>query len=149
MVKQAKLRKRDRLDAFDQVWCVFDVEYGADQPARYGLDEAIDNARRNQIATAVSNPCFEFWLLIHQEVVSAPLSRDQACRRCSELRVISGKVLCNSKELIAKSNQAKQHAQELEMKHIREGKERPEDMIPSSGMYKLIDAIHAAFPPRV
>jgi hypothetical protein len=99
MVKQAKLRKRDKQNSFDQVWCVFDVEYGVDQQARDGLDEAVDNARRSAIDTAVSNPCFEFWLLIHQESSSAPLSRVQACKRCSELRIVSEKSLCVWRQL--------------------------------------------------
>lgn len=46
---------------FDAVWCVFDV----DDHER--LQEAISAARKLGFALAVSNPCFEIWLLWHYE----------------------------------------------------------------------------------
>lgn len=47
-------------DGFDQFWCVFDVdEYGSD------IDEAVRLARRLRVGLAISNPCFEFWLILH------------------------------------------------------------------------------------
>jgi hypothetical protein len=44
---------------YDEVWCVFDV----DTHAR--LRPAIQQAIANSISLAVSNPCFELWLLVH------------------------------------------------------------------------------------
>ncbi|OON73024.1 RloB family protein [Streptomyces tsukubensis] len=44
---------------FDQVWCVVDVDAFED------LDRAQALARREAIELAVSNPCFELWLLLH------------------------------------------------------------------------------------
>jgi hypothetical protein len=44
---------------FDQVWCVVDVDQFTD------LDEAAVLARAEGIELAVSNPCFELWLLLH------------------------------------------------------------------------------------
>jgi RloB-like protein len=41
------------------VWCVFDV----DDHTRF--DDAVQMARDNGIELAVSNPCFELWLLLH------------------------------------------------------------------------------------
>jgi hypothetical protein len=43
----------------DEVWCVFDVD---EHPK---LAEARDQANANGIQLAVSNPCFELWLLLH------------------------------------------------------------------------------------
>jgi RloB-like protein len=55
----AKLWQRDK-DGFDEVWCVFDVdEFGDD------IATAVTIARRAKILLAISNPCFEFWLLLH------------------------------------------------------------------------------------
>ncbi len=46
----------------DHVWAVFDVE--APEPhAR--LNEAIRLAHKHQVSSAISNPCFEIWLLLH------------------------------------------------------------------------------------
>lgn len=48
--------------AFDEVWCVFDVEVSHENAS---LARAIDRAVDRQINLAVSNPAFEFWLLLH------------------------------------------------------------------------------------
>ncbi len=52
-------KQEDENLAFDAVWCVFDV----DEHPR--IDEAKDMARANDIRLAISNPCFELWLLLH------------------------------------------------------------------------------------
>ncbi|MFR9723842.1 RloB family protein [Streptomyces sp. MS19] len=52
------LWNQDR-DGFDQVWCVTDVDEYTD------LDQALAAAHRAGIGLAVSNPCFELWLLLH------------------------------------------------------------------------------------
>ncbi|RAY14886.1 RloB domain-containing protein [Actinomadura craniellae] len=53
-----KLRKLDR-DDFDEVWCVLDVDEFRD------IEQAAAIAKRNGVRVAVSNPCFELWLLLH------------------------------------------------------------------------------------
>ena len=60
--KESQRLARKREDSslrFDEVWCVFDV----DQHPNFA--EAKDQARDNGIRLAVSNPCFELWLLLH------------------------------------------------------------------------------------
>ncbi|MBT9561263.1 MAG: RloB domain-containing protein [Myxococcales bacterium] len=69
LVKSAKSRKLEAIDRakrekddnllFDQVWCVFDVD---DHPH---IPDAAQMARDNGIYIAISNPCFELWLLLH------------------------------------------------------------------------------------
>ncbi len=59
---------RDRAEGtHDEVWCVVDVD-------DFDLDKAVTTARRLRINLAISNPCFEFWLLLHFEACSAPLT---------------------------------------------------------------------------
>ncbi|MEC3995912.1 RloB family protein [Actinacidiphila sp. DG2A-62] len=53
-----KLRAQNR-DGYDEVWCVFDVDEFTD------IADAAVAARRLGIEVAVSNPCFELWLLLH------------------------------------------------------------------------------------
>jgi hypothetical protein len=53
-----KLRDQNR-DSYDEVWCVFDVDEFTD------VAEAAATARSLGIKVAVSNPCFELWLLLH------------------------------------------------------------------------------------
>jgi hypothetical protein len=52
-------REKDDNLAFDSVWCVFDV----DEHPR--VADAREMARDNGIDLAISNPCFELWLLLH------------------------------------------------------------------------------------
>jgi hypothetical protein len=57
--EDAARREDDENLAFDAVWCVFDVD---DHPQ---IADARQMARDNCIELAVSNPCFELWLLLH------------------------------------------------------------------------------------
>lgn len=56
---QAAAAYRDRRPGvFDEVWCVVDVD-------EFDIAAAAAEARRSAISLAVSNPCFELWLLLH------------------------------------------------------------------------------------
>jgi RloB-like protein len=46
----------------DEFWCVFDVEWPRNHPH---LRESIAKAEANDIRLAISNPCFELWLILH------------------------------------------------------------------------------------
>lgn len=62
LVKKAvELRDKAVADeaAYDSVWCVFDVD---EHPS---LPQAREQARAGRIDLAISNPCFELWLLLH------------------------------------------------------------------------------------
>lgn len=45
---------------FDEVWCVYDVD-------EFELGPAAREADRRHFELAVSDPCFELWLLLHHE----------------------------------------------------------------------------------
>jgi hypothetical protein len=57
-VKAAR-RERDENLKYDSVWCVFDIDEHPNVP------EARNMASANDIQLAISNPCFELWLLLH------------------------------------------------------------------------------------
>ena len=78
MKRQAERKARRQHDgflAYDEVWCVFDV----DEHPR--IPEARQQARDNGIKLAISNPCFELWALLHFQDQSAYLSRQDAQRQ--------------------------------------------------------------------
>lgn len=57
---ESEARKaRDANISYDEVWCVFDVD---EHPK---LKEAQNLAHAYGLRLAVSNPCFELWLLLH------------------------------------------------------------------------------------
>ncbi len=64
--KRGKEAKRSNIDEYDSVWCVIDV----DQHTR--LSTAIDKAKGNNIHIAMSNPCFEYWYILHYENTASP-----------------------------------------------------------------------------
>lgn len=67
------IRDRDR-DAFDEIWCVCDVD-------DFDLAGAVQLAARNDVRLAVSNPCFEVWLLLHFEACTAAMTGYEQLRR--------------------------------------------------------------------
>ena len=52
-------REGDANLKYDAVWCVFDVDEHPHVP------EALVMAQKNGIKIALSNPCFELWLILH------------------------------------------------------------------------------------
>ncbi len=63
---------------YDEVWCVFDVD------SHPNLPEAKKRAQDHELELAISNPCFELWLLLHFQDQRAEQDRwhiQAACRR--------------------------------------------------------------------
>lgn len=60
--------------AFDEVWCVFDVD-------QFDMGEAGRRARKAGVELAVSNPCFELWLLLHMVDATRPFTDCRDVRR--------------------------------------------------------------------
>ncbi|MGC1377043.1 MAG: RloB family protein [Anaerolineales bacterium] len=50
----------------DEVWCVLDIEQKGEDAKRH-LPEAIRMAKQRGFKLAISNPCFEYWYLLHFE----------------------------------------------------------------------------------
>lgn len=66
----ARARDYRRITDFDERWCVLDV----DRFEREGrkISQAVELARRGGVLLAISNPCFEFWLLLHHAYRTPP-----------------------------------------------------------------------------
>lgn len=60
VVTEAAARRESAPNDFDEVWCVVDVD-------EFKLDAAERLAVQHGVRLAVSNPCFELWLLLHHE----------------------------------------------------------------------------------
>ncbi|MFB9923563.1 RloB family protein [Amycolatopsis halotolerans] len=59
---------------YDEVWCVVDVDH-------FPLPGAVASAKKLGVKLAVSNPCFEYWLLLHFEDCQTPMTRYQEVER--------------------------------------------------------------------
>lgn len=131
--RQRAIKENSEIDEF---WCVFDVEWPENHA---GLRKAIAEARHNEIGTAVSNPCFELWLILHFKDRSAWLDNDQACALRRRLDGSLDKRVDGARYMPLVADAARR-AEALDLRHQREGAAFPQDN-PSSGMHKLIAAI--------
>ena len=140
LVRRARLETRANrhADDFDEIWCVFDRD---DHPE---TDQAIHEARQSGIHTAMSNPCFELWLVLHVEDQWAHIHRHAIQRRCSDLHLTVGKKIASDgfERLRGGYGAAKQRAQALDRMHERDG--APRGSNPSSGVWRLVDRLRQA-----
>jgi hypothetical protein len=130
---KARDKSADEEGEIDEFWCVFDVEWPRNHPR---LREAIQQARNNDINLAISNPCFELWLILHFERKSSWLDNDGARRLRRQLDGAPDKNLDPAKYMPL-VRQAMDNAIVLAERHSRDGTRRPQDN-PSSGMYLLV-----------
>ena len=135
-----------RIDPFDDVWCIFDAEAKVDQRARPRLSDAIQMARDNDINVALSNPCIELWILLHEQDQEAAIHSHAAQHLCSKLGLIDKKHISTPDHLLDRYQAARARAEGLDCKHERDGRVCVVDCNPASGIYKLVDSIYLAFP---
>ena len=136
-VRRNRQSKRADPD-FDEIWCVFDTDEHPNLPG------AIDDARRSGIEVAVSNPCFELWLVLHVEDQTAHVHRHEVQRRANELGLSDGKKITDAawSRLIEAFETAKQRARALDERH--EGNDSPPRSNPSTDVWRLADRIRHA-----
>lgn len=128
----------DRLhdDEVDECWCVFDVEWPQHHPH---LKKAIALAREHGVSVAVSNPCFEMWLLLHFEYQTRSMTTADAVRRSRHFDGRRGKRIDPSVYLPHRRTAARR-AVDLKKRHLRNRTPFPQDN-PSSTMSDLLAAI--------
>jgi len=124
-------RKNDSYLAYDQVWCVCDV----DEHPR--LNDALQQARDNGIDVALSNPCFELWALLHFQDQTAYVERGVVQHLCREYMPRDIKELpCET--LLERHSEAAERALSLDQLHESRGTQGGN---PSTGVYRLVAEI--------
>lgn len=128
--KKARRRGDDNLK-YDEVWCVFDVDVHPHIP------DAKQKATANHISLAISNPCFELWLLLHFCDQRAHIERHPLQSACRER--LQGYEKNVPFELVFPHHQeAVGRAKALD--DWQEGQGRPGGN-PSTGVYRLTERI--------
>jgi RloB-like protein len=132
------IKVRDRIEGqeIDEIWCVFDVEYPRNHP---NLSQALSLARRHGIYLAISNPCFELWLMLHFRDQTATLSTAAACAGRRVCDGSSGKGI-DASVYMARRETAVGRAHWLEQNHAKNRTTFPHDN-PSSGMHHLVASV--------
>jgi RloB-like protein len=134
----ARERARQEQDEVDEFWCVFDVEWPRNHPH---LVEAVALARRHDVRVAISNPCFELWLVLHFHDQRSFLDTHAAVNLRRGCDGQPGKALDGVPYMPLK-DVAADRARSLDERHARDGTAFPHDN-PSSGMHRLIAAVTA------
>lgn len=129
--------RRGRGDAFDQYWCVFDVD------AHPHLNEALLLAHQEAIEIAYSNPCIELWFLLHFQDQTAQIDRHTVQRLSRDLLGCEKVLTPNALQILEGSHgEATARARALDLKH--DGDDSPRGSNPSSSLWRLIEVIRNA-----
>jgi len=102
----------------------------------YNLKSAVLLAQANDIRLAISNPCFEAWLILHHKELNKfdVTATVESASRALDKR--AGKSIDAAFYMPLRRKAAKR-AQNLDARHERDGTKFP-DNNPSSGMYKFL-----------
>ncbi|MBO0868076.1 MAG: RloB domain-containing protein [Micromonosporaceae bacterium] len=123
-----KVRDNSERD-FDKVWCVIDVD-------EFDIDVAEVAARAARIDLAVSNPCFELWLLLHHEDCRTHLpSYDSVCLRLRKYVPRYDKTELDFADYVSGVDVAVDPAKRLEPDGTSYGSN------PSTNVWKLVELI--------
>jgi len=74
-VKKLEVETSTVRDDYDEIFCVVDVD---DHPS---LGDAVQTARDNSLNLIISNPCFEYWYILHFERTGSSFSNRQQLYR--------------------------------------------------------------------
>jgi hypothetical protein len=129
---QAAIKYRDQNQMLpgDEIWCVFDVENPIPHQT---LEKALELSRTKRINVALSNPCFEVWLLSHFDRLTRSMTTNEAKRKFSSGWESWPQGLDSRKVLDAIEN-----AKELQRLHIENATSHPRDN-PSSGVHSIFE----------
>ncbi len=73
-------RKKDSYEERDQVWAIFDRD---DHPR---FKEAVAECEKQNVGVGRSNPCFEYWLILHEQDFDRPEDRYAMQKLLAQLR---------------------------------------------------------------
>lgn len=120
-------RERDSFKAVDEIWCVFDTD------SHPNLHDAIQQATAHAINLAISNPCFELWILLHFREHTAFIDRGPLRALCQvHLPTYDKRILFS--DLADVHDEAQRRAQQLSVRNAQLGDPLRN---PSTGVHKL------------
>ncbi|WP_442879056.1 RloB family protein [Agromyces sp. CCNWLW203] len=120
----------------DECWCLFDVEWPKNHP---NLIEARDLARRNGVKLAISNPCFEIWLILHHRPHTKFGNTGEIESLSRRFDGREGKTI-SAEEYMPARKEAAARAVALDRRHEGDGTPFPHNN-PSSGMHLFLRSI--------
>lgn len=126
------VQERDDNLRYEEVWCVFDF----DQHPR--VSEARQMAKDNGLKLAMSNACFELWLLLHLRDNPGPQHRHKLQEMLADLMPGVREKHLDIDRLIAGYDDAFRRAERLERDALEAGEEGRD---PTTEVFHLTDSI--------
>ncbi len=122
---------------YEVIYCVIDVE--APTPHE-SLANAVSKAKDNKLEVILSNPCFEYWYILHFRKTSAPFSRSRdaksALRREHSAYSESDTTIFNV--VYPKTSDAIRHSKEV-LNEQHNDAEDLRDCNPSTHVHKIVE----------
>jgi hypothetical protein len=132
-----KDERRRRGRAYDEIWCIHDVD------EHQNLHEAAELANANGIKLGISNPCIELWFVLHFQDQTAYIERGAAQSLAKELlgceKALTEEALSMLDE---RYDDAVNRAKGLDAKHHGDGS--PPGSNPSSSIWPLLESIQTS-----
>ena len=103
-------RKKDSFEERDEVWVVFDLD---EHPQ---FKEAVARCDQQGIKVGYSIPCFEVWLILHEQEYTRPNNRHQVQKVLQDLRSEydkRGSKILDFDELVSRVEVAEQRGEKL------------------------------------
>ncbi len=135
--RKRKAKKSLTKAEYEIIYCVFDVE----APTPHGsLTGAVGMAHAHNLEVILSNPCFEYWYILHFRKTSAPFSSSQnvksALRREHSAYSESDTTIFNV--VYPKTSDAIKHSKEV-LKEQHNDSEDLSDCNPSTHVHKIVE----------
>lgn len=128
------VKRMSGVDDFDQVWCVTDVDHYEREGGK--VTTAVTAAAEAGIEVAVSNPCFELWLLLHRETCTA------ACENCETvMRKLRKRLPAYDKTRLRFEDFAEGVETAIERARRLDPTGKDHVRNPSTGVWRLVSAI--------
>jgi hypothetical protein len=130
---EAEIQRLDWDASNDEAWCVFDIEQSGTHTT---LQKALDHARKHNYHLALSNPSFEYWILLHYERVGRGfINASEVIRTLNRYIHDYSKSMSVFHLVRDYTNQAIENAEALRLLHDRHWEDFPN---PSTGIDVLV-----------
>ena len=84
------MRNRQPYSEYDEHWLLLDTDHWFTGSHRENTMRTISEARKEGFIVALSNPCFELWLLLHHEQIQPDVPFDSCANVEQRLRTVLG-----------------------------------------------------------
>ncbi|WP_119342637.1 RloB family protein [Facilibium subflavum] len=133
--KKSQKQEEKRGEKYDRIYCVFDRD------EHTNFNDALNNIKQKELNSAISYPCFEYWVLLHFIYCRSPFERTQNKTAAQQCESVLRKELPDYqkgmkglfKNLYYRVEVAKKNAE----KSLRDA-EKTGDKNPSTEVHKLV-----------